>query len=204
MCGGDVGARRRVRDARRGVASPSAARLGGDGVGGRLPPLTEWWESFRVAQTREVWRELGPWVESSGAMSTFGPGFGIGSKARPRVGGGRGGGGGDARKNHGENGRHRGERNGADTADDAGATGGGGFDGGGGAGVPRATAGATTAAGMAGLPQITAPAGVVDGAPIGLSLIGREGRIRRCSGWRASCGGREAGGRDYRGRMGRT
>ena len=33
----------------------------------------------------------------------------------------------------------------------------------------------TTAAGMAGLPQITAPAGVVDGAPIGLSLIGARG-----------------------------
>ena len=57
---------------------------------------------------------------------------------------------------------------------------------------------------MAGLPQITAPAGVVDGAPIGLSLIGARGTDKALLRLACELWGREAGGRDYRGRMGRT
>lgn len=157
-------------------ATPSAARLGGDGVGGRLPPLTEWWESFRVAQTREVWRELGPWVESSGAMSTFGPGV------RDRFEGASDVSAEDAAAAAETRGRITARMDaivangtvlilpttpGPPVAVDSTAE------------VVQAyrerQLALTTAAGMAGLPQITAPAGVVDGAPIGLSLIGARG-----------------------------
>ena len=39
-----------------------------------VPPLSEWWSSFRVAQSREVWAAHGAWVRSSGALDSFGPG----------------------------------------------------------------------------------------------------------------------------------
>lgn len=157
-------------------ASPSSTRLGGDGVGGRLPPLTEWWDTFRVAQTREVWRELGPWVESSGAMSTFGPGV------RDRFEGAAGTSAADAAAAAETRGRITARMDaivengtvlmlpttpGPPVAQDwtAEAV----------QAYRERQLALTTAAGMAGLPQITAPAGVVDGAPVGLSLIGARG-----------------------------
>ena len=54
--------------------------LGGDESGNGInpipsaPPLTEWWDSFRILQTKEVWAELGGWIEDSNALSSFGPG----------------------------------------------------------------------------------------------------------------------------------
>jgi len=58
-------------------AAPPSARLGGsdgDGVPS-APPLTEWWDAFRTLQVREVWEALGVWIESDDAiMGSFGPG----------------------------------------------------------------------------------------------------------------------------------
>ena len=42
------------------------------GGGGSTPPLTEWWNLFRVIQANEVWRAHGAWVSEH--RPQFGPG----------------------------------------------------------------------------------------------------------------------------------
>ena len=67
-----------------GAANRRSVRLGGGsepddaeafGSFPPAPPLAEWWDAFRVLQTREVWRALGAWIEAHDALlEGFGPG----------------------------------------------------------------------------------------------------------------------------------
>ncbi len=47
--------------------------------------------------------------------------------------------------------------------------------------VRQATLGVTAIAGLCGLPEVTLPAGRVDGAPVGLSLVAAQATTARCS-----------------------
>ena len=44
--------------------------------------------------------------------------------------------------------------------------------------IRQATIGVTAIAGFCGLPEVTLPAGTVNGAPVGLSLVAAPGRDR--------------------------